>query len=85
MTDHEFEPASHADNPHVAVQNHDTSEGVRLVPKPDRRGPNRVREYDCPRCLWPDAVTVIERPGRTLRLLCSRCAWDWLVDVPRQS
>jgi hypothetical protein len=49
---------------------------VRSRPKPDRRQ-HRAATPDCPRCQWPDGVTVVERSPVTLRWRCPRCDWSW--------
>src|SRR5688500_3953785 len=52
------------------------ADGVRLVPKPDRRQHREVTP-ECPRCQWADGVAVRERARVALWWSCRRCDWSW--------
>jgi hypothetical protein len=79
----DMSPAVKLDRLSDSVHMKAEQDGVKLVPKPDRRGPQRMTTPDCPVCYWPDGVVVAERQRRALQWRCVSCGLSWWQATPR--
>ena len=55
---------------------------MRLIQKPDRRGPDRLATPPCSRCLSPDAVYAAMRDPESVCWRCATCGASWSQAKP---